>query len=238
VNTNESYNGEKYDPYHAILDNGANITIIKDVQLVTNIRRTKHKHDVITMRGVAQYKWEADSIFGTVLYDPTVPYNIISQSNIERLYEHTAIKDHQRITVQHDVTIQSLGVIIHFKLDQKNMFTCNLKCLTKMDMIIPKKPVLKLPTPTLMSEKHIYKPNIKKVRTQEAITHNINEINKTVLAVPSPTNVKKVGVCDHACVDSNITLHNNNDTDHDIVNSSYDCNTSLRTESSDVVEYT
>ena len=38
VNTNESYNGEKYDPYHAILDNGANITIIKDVQLVTNIR--------------------------------------------------------------------------------------------------------------------------------------------------------------------------------------------------------
>ena len=38
VNTNESYNGEKYDPYHSILDNGANITIIKDVQLVTNIR--------------------------------------------------------------------------------------------------------------------------------------------------------------------------------------------------------
>ena len=54
VNTN--------DPYHAILDNGANITIIKDVQLVTNIRRTKHKHDVITMRGMAQYKWD-DSIF-------------------------------------------------------------------------------------------------------------------------------------------------------------------------------
>ena len=73
VNTNESYNDKKYDPYHAILDNGANITIIKDVQLVTNIRRTKHKHDVITMRGVAQYKWEADSIFETVLYDPTVP---------------------------------------------------------------------------------------------------------------------------------------------------------------------
>ena len=59
-----------------------------------------------------------------------------------------------------------------------------------------------------------------------------------MLAVPSPTNVKKGGVCDHACVDSNITLHNNNDTDHDIVNSLYDYNTSLRTESSDVVEYT
>ena len=148
VNTNESYNGEKYDPYHSILDNGANITIIKVVQLVTNIRRTKHKHDVITMRGMAQYKWEADLIFGTVLYDPTVSYNIILQSNIERLYEHTVIKDHQRITVQRDVTIQNLGAIIHFTLDQRNMFTCNLKCLTKMDMIIPKKPVLKLPTPT------------------------------------------------------------------------------------------
>ena len=49
VITNESYNEEKYDPYHAILNNGANITIIKDVQLVTNIRRTKHKHDVITI---------------------------------------------------------------------------------------------------------------------------------------------------------------------------------------------
>ena len=34
--------------------------------------------------------------------------------------------------------------------------------------------------------------------------------------MPSPTNDKKVGVCDHACVDSNITLHNNNDTDHGI----------------------
>ena len=71
------------------------------------------------MRGVAQYKRKADSIFKTVLYDPTVPFNIISQSNIERLYEHTAIKDHQHITVQHDATIQSLGAIIHFKLDQK-----------------------------------------------------------------------------------------------------------------------
>ena len=85
----------QYDKYHAVMDNGANITILKDKKLVTNIRRAKRNKKVLTSRGVKHYKLEADSIFGTVLYDPTAPYNIISQSHIEILYEHTAIKSNK-----------------------------------------------------------------------------------------------------------------------------------------------
>ena len=55
--------------------------------------------------------------------------------------------------------------------DKRNTFTCNLKSL------------------------NINKPNIKKARIQEAIAHNINEINKAVL--PSPKNVKAASVLNH-----------------------------------------
>ena len=111
VNINVSNINVQYDKYHAVMDNGANIIILKDKKLVTNIRRAKRNKKVLTSRGVKHYKWEADSIFGTVLYDPTAPYNIISQSHIEILYEHTAIKSN-KITVQHDVKIQDLGIIL------------------------------------------------------------------------------------------------------------------------------
>lgn len=246
VNTNELYQDNTYDSYHSILDNGANITIIKDEQLVTNIRSAHHNNNVITMSGVTKYKWEADSIFGTVLYDPTAPYNIISQSYIERLYEHTAIKDHQLITVQHDVRIQSLGVILHFKLDKQNMLTCNLKCLTKMPMIIPKKPVakipafipVKIPAKTDIPENDNRKQVIKKVCFKEVTTHNISDMSNAVQAVPSPTTVVKVGVHDHTYVDSITILHNNTYNDADIDITSYDDVTSLHTEPSHIVEYT
>jgi len=59
VNTNELYQDKTYDSYHSILDNGANINIIKDEQLVTNIRSTKHNNDVIIMSGMIKYKCEA-----------------------------------------------------------------------------------------------------------------------------------------------------------------------------------
>jgi len=43
-----------------------------------------HKYDVSVG---AQYKLETGSIFGTVLYDPTVTYNIMTQSNIVRMLQ-------------------------------------------------------------------------------------------------------------------------------------------------------
>ena len=82
--------------YLVQIDNEANVHTFKSKKLINNIKRIHKNNMVNTSNGVITHSYVRDTLFGPVFYNP----NILSQSLVERIYRHEAIKNEDGLTIR------------------------------------------------------------------------------------------------------------------------------------------
>jgi len=112
--------------YLVQLDNGANVHAFKSKKLINNIKRI-HKNNMVNMSNkVITHSYVGDTLFWPVFYNPNIQFNILSQSLVERIYRHEAIKNEEGLTIRHDVYIPQYNITLPFRLSN-GIYLCDLK---------------------------------------------------------------------------------------------------------------
>ena len=139
--------------YIAQLDSGANVHTFKSKQFLHNIKSVNSNNKVNTTNGVVTYKYAGDTMFGEAFYNPKSQYNILSQSLVERLYRHTAIKNDDGLTIRHDIYIPQHNITMHFRLTN-GIYLCDMKFLLDFPISDPL-----VPMNTLTANSNLIKPS-------------------------------------------------------------------------------
>jgi hypothetical protein len=139
--------------YLVQLDNGANVHTFKSKKLINNIKRIHKNNMVNTSNGVITHSYVGDTLFGPVFYNPNIQFNILSQSLVERIYRHEAIKNEEGLTIRHDVYIPQYNITLHFRLSN-GIYLCDLKFMLDFPPLDP--PELK---GTLTDNSNLIKPS-------------------------------------------------------------------------------